>query len=230
MAISQSINLLNVYIAPSTSFANTEKLKSATWLSLLTIIGLVFLANTTFFADMTPEWIVEQQMLQMTDLTDGERQQIATYMLESAGYTGMISAIISTVMLVISVLVTSAYFMFIGRREQSLRFKEWFALSVKMQLPIAINLLAFLFILLSTGHPEQPISLLNFASVNQLFVGLQPGHAYYTFAESINVFYLWSILIGAYGLHALLGKTMRRSVLIVSVPYLLFFAIWGLSI
>ena len=230
MILSQSSNLLNVYLAPKASFSSTDKLKSATWLSLLLIIGLTVVSNLTFYADMSPEWIVEQQTMQMTDMSDIERQQVATYMMESAPYTGYISAVISSVLFLITTFMLTAYFSFVGRNDSALGFKEWFALSVKMQLPLAINILIFMLIFMTAGHPEQPISLVNYASLNQLVFGLDASNAYYNLLENINVFYIWSILIGAYGVHALLNKSIAKSMVIAGLPYLVVFALWALAI
>jgi hypothetical protein len=230
MSFSQSNNLLNVYLAPSASFENVEKLKSATWLSLTIIVGLIFLSNTLFYSDMSPAWIVEQQMQHMTDLSDNERQQIATYMLESADHIGIISSIVSSLFFLFSTFLLAAYFALIGRASPSLGFQEWFALSVKMQLPLVVNLLVFMLIFLSAGNSEQPISLINYASVNHFVVGLEPGNGYYNLLENLNLFYVWSMLIGAFGLKALLGKGFTKSLLLAGTPYVIFFVTWAISI
>ena len=76
--------------------------------------------------------------------------------------------------------------------------------------------------------PDQPLMLVNYASLNQLVLDLPIGHALYNWAESINVFLVWQLWILFAGLQSAAGFTAKRAAIVTGTPVLLIFGLWAL--
>jgi len=96
------------------------------------------------------------------------------------------------------------------------------------QLPTVLNILGLALLVLLADSPDQPLMLVNYASLNQLVLDLPVGHALYTWAESINVFLVWQLWILFAGLQSAADFTAKRAAIVTGTPVLLIFGLWAL--
>ena len=177
---------------------------------------------------MSTDWLIDQQMLQVAQESDADKQVIRDYLSENARHFGTLGAVFNGVFLIVMIVVLAGYFKLVGHRNSALSFNDWFAFSVWTQFPIIIQMLGFAVLFLSSATSDLPSTLLNYASINQLLFNLPIGHSHFQVSETFSVFYVWSIVLGATGLKRWLELSTPKAYLYSAAPYVLFFVGWAL--
>lgn len=181
-----------------------------------------------FYAGMSPAWLVEQQILHAGVLTPAETEQIRAAMASMADATPLIGAVSVAIGSLVLTAITAGYLLLTGKLQKALNYGQWFALVVWSQVPTLLNILGLALLVVLADSPDQPLMLVNYASLNQLVLDLPIGHVLYTWAESINVFLLWQLWILFAGLQSAAGFSAKRAAIVTGTPVLLIFGLWAL--
>ena len=220
--------ILNTLLNPAAAMAAVPQQSGRHfWLLALQLL-LTTAIIYWFYAGMSPAWLVDQQMLHAGELTPAETEQIRAAMAEMAGATPLIGAVSVAVGSLAFTAITAGYLLLTGKLQKALNYGQWFALVVWSQLPALLNILGLALLVLLADSPDQPLMLVNYASLNQLVLDLPVGHALYTWAESINVFLIWQLWIVFAGLQSAAGFTAKRAAIVTGTPVLLIFGLWAL--
>ncbi len=220
--------ILNTLLNPSAAMATVPQ-QSGRHLWLLAIqVVLTTAIIYWFYAGMSPAWLVEQQILHAGELTPAETEQVRAAMAGMASATPIIGAVSVAVGSVAFVAICAGYLLLTGKLQKALSYNQWFALVTWSQLPALLNILGLAVLVLLADNPDQPLMLVNYASLNQLVLDLPVGHALYTWAESINVFLVWQLWIVFAGLQSAAAFSAKRAAIVVGTPVLLIFGLWAL--
>ena len=220
--------ILNTLLNPAAAMAAVPQQSGRHFWLLAIQLLLTTAIIYWFYAGMSPAWLVDQQMLHAGELTPAETEQIRAAMAEMAGATPLIGAVSVAVGSLAFTAITAGYLLLTGKLQKALNYGQWFALVVWSQLPALLNILGLALLVLLADSPDQPLMLVNYASLNQLVLDLPVGHALYTWAESINVFLIWQLWIVFAGLQSAAGFTAKRAAIVTGTPVLLIFGLWAL--
>ena len=220
--------ILNTLLNPAAAMAAVPQQSGRHFWLLAIQLLLTTAIIYWFYAGMSPAWLVDQQMLHAGELTPAETEQIRAAMAEMAGATPLIGAVSVAVGSLAFTAITAGYLLLTGKLQKALNYGQWFALVVWSQLPTLLNILGLALLVLLADSPDQPLMLVNYASLNQLVLDLPVGHALYTWAESINVFLIWQLWIVFAGLQSAAGFTAKRAAIVTGTPVLLIFGLWAL--
>jgi len=222
--------LLDIFVSPSNVFNHIKANKKWAWLGLLLIIAISGISSLLFFNGMSPEWIVEQQLGHAGDMSAQEAEQAKDAMMQFAQYTGVMGAVMGGVFILIITSIIAGYNLLIGnalaQTKPDFKYGDWFSFTVWTSMPAVINTLGFMILFLTATTAELPLDMTNYASVNQLMLNYLPGDALYTWAESLNLFSLWSILLTIIGFQRCCNMSAGKAVLAGTLPYLVIFGAW----
>lgn len=223
--------LIQVLFQPAQGMAPVPQQGGRYWLALLLTIVLSSAVSWQMFSGMSPEWLVEQQMLQMgNDLSPAEQEQTRAYLAQSAGMMPLLSPVFVAIGTLLMVAILATYLLLTGRVSSNFKFGQWFALVSWSQLPTVVCMLGTAVLLLLSDTPNVSINLMNFASVNQLLLGLTPDSPWFALTEALSLFVLWQVWVLHAGLISAAGYTAQRATLVVGAPVLLIFGGWALAI
>ncbi|MDP2560497.1 YIP1 family protein [Psychrobium sp. 1_MG-2023] len=224
------MTLLDVFVAPKTVFEQLQSAKKWSWLALVLLISVTSASLLAFFSNMTPEWIVEQQLMQMGDVSASERAAATEALELTAEYTGVIGAVFTVIAQVIMISILAGFYLAIGKfaAKQSPQYSygDWFSFAIWTQMPALINMIGFTILFTTAAVSDLPLTLTNYASLNQLVLNLAPTEALYTWAESINIFSVWSIIIAMIGLQHCCKMTTVKAFTFATLPYITVFGSW----
>ena len=229
-SITASSAIIDVYAAPKSLFSGLKTSKGVTWIALLLLLVITAGSIMGFYSGMSEQWIVDQQVMQMSFESQAEQVEVEKYLLENAQHTGTIGAIFTVVFQLILLAILALYFKIVGMKDEQATYGDWFAFSVWTQMPMLINLLGFCALFITAGGGDLSINLPNYASVNQLLLNLPVQHSWFQFSEALNLFYLWNILLGAKGLMQWCQMSAVKATLLSALPYAAVFALWALFI
>jgi hypothetical protein len=220
--------LLDIYVAPMSLFENLKEINGKTWFPLVLIIAISFTSIVYFYSGMSTDWLIEQQMEQAGDLSISEQAQVRGFLEESAASLGWVAAVSNSIFTLFIMAALAGYFKLISHSKEKYSYSEWFKFVVWMQMPTVIYMLGFMVLVVTASSPDLPIVLINYASLNQILLHLSVGHSHYLWAETVNLFFLWSIALAALGLNRWVKLSVIKSSFIASIPYVTIFVIWAL--
>ncbi|WP_019674680.1 YIP1 family protein [Arsukibacterium perlucidum] len=223
--------LLDIYVAPKQLFNVLPEKKGWSWFPLLLILAVNMFGVWYFYSGMSPEWVVEQQIAQVAhSMSPAEIAESRAVMGQMADKTGIISVAAILVITPIMMAIMALYLMLVGNPGQKRPYGDWFALAVWSNMPGVLNMLGLIILVLISSDPNLPLTTVNYLSLNQLLFGLEPGAAWYTWAENFNLIYLWIAGLFAVGLHSWSGYSAAKSALLGSLPLLLIYGLWAVFI
>ncbi|MFC0046904.1 YIP1 family protein [Rheinheimera tilapiae] len=220
--------ILNTLLNPAAAMAAVPQQSGRQFWLLAIQLLLTTAIIYWFYAGMSPAWLVDQQLLHAGELTPAETEQIRAAMASMAGATPIIGAVSIAVGSLAFTAITAGYLLLTGKLQKALNYGQWFALVVWSQLPALLNILGLALLVVLADSPDQPLMLVNYASLNQLVLDLPIGHALYNWAESINVFLVWQLWILFAALQSAAGFTAKRAAIVTGTPVLLIFGLWAL--
>ncbi|SEA59309.1 YIP1 family protein [Alkalimonas amylolytica] len=231
MSKSAAHGLVDIYVAPKQLFNALPDKKGWSWLAFLLIILISALGMWWFYAGMSPEWIVEQQLAAVShNMTPAEIEESRALMGHMADKTGIFTVGGILVMTPIMLAIMAGYLMLVGNPGQKRPYGDWYAMAVWSNMPGILNMLGLMVLIAMSSNPNMPLDTANYLSVNQLLLGLEPGQAWYTWAESLNLIYLWITVLFAIGLHCWSRYSMVKSLVLAFLPLLVIFGLWAVFI
>lgn len=221
-------SVLDAFLAPTAAFAALHQRRGwARWAWLLMEV-VQAMAIWWFVAPMPADWVVTQQLLQMGELSAGERDQVRSQLLALAPHYPLLAVFSAALSTSVVILVLAAAYWLLGliASPRRLAFVEWLRLVVWTQWPSLLGSLAIVALALFSAS-ERPLALLNFASLNELWLHWPSTHSGYLWASSLNLFLLWSALLAMFGCRCWTGASLPRATLLAVLPYLLVFGLWA---
>ena len=223
--------LVDIYVAPKQLFATLPEKKGWSWLPFVLIVLVSAFGVWWFYHGMSPEWIVEQQLaMSAQDMTQAQMNESRAALAYMADKTGIIAAASIIVITPITLALLALYLMLVGNRGHKRSFGSWYAMAVWSNMPGIINMLGLMVLILLSRDPNMPLSTANYLSVNQLLLGLEPGHPWFAWFENLNLIYLWTSALVAIGLHTWSGYSAVKSTILGFLPLVLIFGIWAVFI
>ncbi|GAA0349824.1 hypothetical protein GCM10009092_12800 [Bowmanella denitrificans] len=217
--------VINVFVAPRSLFDDLKEAKGWGWIALLFSVVFYALVAYWMYSGMSNEWIVEQQVAQMGDVSPAEAEQARGFMQESASYTAPLAAVSIVLVTLIINAIYAGYFKLVGRTDEY-SYGDWYSFSLWTMMPMFVNALGLALLLLLADSPDVPLNLSNYASLNQLLLNLPLDHNLYAWAEAFNLFSLWSIVIAALGLQSWAKMKPITSYVFAALPFCLIMGIW----
>ena len=100
---------LDIFVAPGAFFTNFKSAKTSSLLPLLLLLLVTAITNFLFFDNMSPEWILEQQMSQVVDVSPAEEEQIKSLLSQAVEYSGAMTAIFSSMFVIFFSMLMAGY-------------------------------------------------------------------------------------------------------------------------
>jgi hypothetical protein len=223
--------LLDIYVAPKQVFNVLPEKKGWSLLALVILVAVNAIGMWWFYSGMSPEWIVEQQIAQTAhSMTPAEIEQSRAVMGQMADKSGIFAVGGMVVMTPIMLAIMAVYLMLVGNPGQKRRYGDWYAMAVWSNMPGILNMLGLMVLILLSSDPNMPLNTANYLSINQLLLGLEPGQAWYTWAESLNLIYLWVTALFAVGLHSWSNYSPAKSAMLAALPMVVIFGLWAVFI
>ncbi|GGI86693.1 hypothetical protein GCM10007978_25520 [Shewanella hanedai] len=226
--------VLDAFVAPSALFERFEYNQRQSSIVLVILSGLILVSYYLFFGGMTNEWLLAQQLDQVGELSIQEREIAQDMMMKTLPYTWAFVGGMTIVAHLFTVLGLSVFFTFLAKVSSigigKFTFRDWFYFISWCQLPWIVNYVGFSFLFLSSSTSDLPLSLIHYASLDQLFFNLSSNDSAYGLLTSLNLFLLWSITISILGLRKCFNMKPMMAVFISAFPYFAFFGIWFLFV
>lgn len=221
--------LVDIFISPSKAFNGLKEAKGWSFVAFILLAGILAASMFAFYNKADPQYLIDQQVAAASvDATIAEQKMIRQSMEQTIDlqvWFAMFGGIIG--LAVINALM-AGYYLFVSKQdpEANYGYGAWYGFGVWTMMPMIISSLGLLILVLTASTDQISQSLFNYASINQLLIGLEIGHPFYTLLESLNIFSIWGIFIAAIGLKSWTNFTFNKALLFAALPSIVIYGIW----
>ena len=221
--------LVDIFISPSRAFNGLKEAKGWSFVAFILLAGILAASMFAFYNKADPQFLIDQQVAAASvDATIAEQKMIRQSMeqtIDMQVWFAMFGGIIG--LAVINALM-AGYYLFVSKQdpEANYGYGAWYGFGVWTMMPMIISSLGLLILVLTASTDQISQTLFNYASINQLLIGLEVGHPFYTLLESLNIFSIWGIFIAAIGLKSWTNFTFNKALLFAALPSIVIYGIW----
>lgn len=221
--------LVDIFISPSKAFNGLKEAKGWSFVAFILLASILAASMFAFYNKADPQFLIDQQVAAASvDATIAEQKMIRQSMEQTIDlqvWFAMFGGIIG--LAVINALM-AGYYLFVSKQdpEANYGYGAWYGFGVWAMMPLVIYYLGFLILVLTASTNQISQTLMNYSSINQLLIGLEIGHPFYTLLESLNIFSIWSIFIAAFGLKSWTNFTFNKALLFAALPSIVIYGIW----
>ena len=221
--------LVDIFISPSKAFNGLKEAKGWSFVAFILLAGILAASMFAFYNKADPQFLIDQQVAAASvDATIAEQKMIRQSMEQTIDlqvWFAMFGGIIG--LAVINALM-AGYYLFVSKQdpEANYGYGAWYGFGVWAMMPLVIYYLGFLILVLTASTNQISQTLMNYSSINQLLIGLEIGHPFYTLLESLNIFSIWGIFIAAIGLKSWTNFTFNKALLFAALPSIVIYGIW----
>ena len=221
--------LVDIFISPSKAFNGLKEAKGWSFVAFILLAGILAASMFAFYNKADPQYLIDEQVaVASVDATIAEQKMIRQSMeqtIDMQVWFAMFGGIIG--LAVINALM-AGYYLFVSKQdpEANYGYGAWYGFGVWTMMPMIISSLGLLILVLTASTDQISQTLFNYASINQLLIGLEIGHPFYTLLESLNIFSIWGIFIAAIGLKSWTNFTFNKALLFAALPSIVIYGIW----
>ncbi|RZD21074.1 YIP1 family protein [Pseudoalteromonas sp. MEBiC 03485] len=221
--------LVDIFISPSKAFNGLKEAKGWSFVAFILLAGILAASMFAFYNKADPQFLIDQQVAAASvDATIAEQKMIRQSMEQTIDMQVWFAIFGGIIGLAVINALMAGYYLFVSKQdpEANYGYGAWYGFGVWAMMPLVIYYLGFLILVLTASTNQISQTLMNYSSINQLLIGLEIGHPFYTLLESLNIFSIWSIFIAAIGLKSWTNFTFNKALLFAALPSIVIYGIW----
>ncbi|QLE08109.1 YIP1 family protein [Pseudoalteromonas shioyasakiensis] len=221
--------LVDIFISPSKAFNGLKEAKGWSFVAFILLAGILAASMFAFYNKADPQFLIDQQVAAASvDATIAEQKMIRQSMEQTIDMQVWFAIFGGIIGLAVINALMAGYYLFVSKQdpEANYGYGAWYGFGVWTMMPMIISSLGLLILVLTASTDQISQTLFNYASINQLLIGLEIGHPFYTLLESLNIFSIWSIFIAAIGLKCWTNFTFNKALLFAALPSIVIYGIW----
>ena len=220
--------LVDIFISPSKAFNGLKEAKGWSFVAFILLAGILAASMFAFYNKADPQFLIDQQVAAAVDATIAEQKMIRQSIEQTVDLQVWFAMFGTIIGLVVINALMAGYYLFVSKQdpEANYGYGAWYGFGVWAMMPLVIYYLGFLILVLTASTNQISQTLMNYSSINQLLIGLEIGHPFYTLLESLNIFSIWSIFIAAIGLKSWTNFTFNKALLFAALPSIVIYGIW----
>ncbi len=221
--------LVDIFISPSKAFNGLKEAKGWSFVAFILLAGILAASMFAFYNKADPQFLIDQQVATASvDATIAEQKMIRQSMEQTIDMQVWFAIFGGIIGLAVINALMAGYYLFVSKQdpEANYGYGAWYGFGVWTMMPMIISSLGLLILVLTASTDQISQTLFNYASINQLLIGLEIGHPFYTLLESLNIFSIWGIFIAAIGLKSWTNFTFNKALLFAALPSIVIYGIW----
>ncbi|MBM7073176.1 YIP1 family protein [Shewanella sp. 202IG2-18] len=223
--------LTDIFVSPTKAFNAINEKKGWSWAAFIAVSLVMTLASYLFFSSTDPQFLLEQQLATLDPNMSAEERKMAEEGMQATSGMQVWFAIGGGIFgLIIANALYALYLLLISKMDANCdkKFGDWFGFSVWTNMPLVISSLGIIILVLTASTDQLSISLMNYASLNQLVLGLEPQSKFFALTEAFNIFVIWSIALTVIGLKSWTNFSANKALVLGILPSAIFYIGWAI--
>jgi len=212
----------DIFLKPNAVFKALAEKDNWSWIPFFIVIITATVPSYLYFGVVDFDWYQNTSLAtQMPDASPAEIENIKAMSSQSLVQT--MTLIAGSIFMLIIVAIMSLYYTLVTRSdEKSIHsYLDWFGAQWWMLLPIVISsIISCVLILLTDAGAQVSEAILAPLSLGYIF-GVEPSSQWFRVMIGLRLETIWSIYLGAVCLSQWTNFTMRKSVIVATIPTVL---------
>lgn len=223
--------MVDIVAAPGKALDQVRHHTAWLWWPLLVSILLASGLFIYYYNWVDFPWLVEETIRQLPSESRAEAAESVRQFMQPGRQMWM--TVIGIVVGSLIIYTIQATYLHLANKlvtASDVGFGSWFSFSVWTGFVSVFGSLAGLVTILMADSNQLAAQSLTALSMNSLLVHAGPGDAWFTWASSLTLIHFWMIFLMSVGFSRWTGAGTVKSVVIVTLPWVLIFGIWALTI
>ena len=223
--------LVDIFVDPKKAIEGLDANPSWFWMPLILLIVVPTSAVIYYFYTIDILWVYDQGIIQTAALGIEIPEEAVEQGRKEATASGM--AIQNSIGTIIAPFViysiVALYYNIVNKftMNDTRGFKNWFALAVYAHAPVILATIVAILYYGVIGDDQMGLEEMQFFSANSLLTHLAANEAGSSLFGSITPFTFWTIGLFTVGLMTWTKRTLAKSLMITSAPYVAIYGVWA---
>jgi len=221
--------MVDIVAAPGKALDEIKLHTSWLWWPLLITMLLASGLMLYYYNWVDFPWLIEETIRQLPAEDRAEAADVIRNFM-SVGTSSWTTVIAIVVMSLIIYTIQATYLHLANKLTTGaeIGFGQWFSLSVWTAFVGVFGALAAFVVIFMADSNQLAAEKLQVLSLNSLLVHAIAGDPLYTWASSISLVNIWTIVLISIGYARWTGAEIVKSSIIAALPWVLIFGVWGL--
>jgi len=221
--------MVDIVAAPGKALDEIKSHTSWLWWPLLISILLAAGLMLYYFNWVDFPWLIEETIRQMPAENRAEGGDVIRNFMSvgSSSWTAVIAIVIMS-LIIYTILATYLHLANKLTTGAEIGFGQWFSLSVWTGFVSVFDALAAFVVIFMASSNQLAAEKLQILSLNSLVVHASAGDPLFSWASSITLVSIWTIVLISIGYARWTGAEIMKSAIIAALPWVLIFGVWGL--
>ncbi|MEA3588434.1 hypothetical protein J6I75_08720 [Pseudidiomarina sp. 1APP75-27a] len=222
---------VDAVVAPTALFKSYQNMNRHGHFLLLGILLVAFFSQYFFFSSMSDEHLLNQQLSHTSELNQSELAAVKELMKKNLPFTGIFVGAMQSAIILLQILLLSALALVVAKtksKKSISNYREALALVSWCHIPIVVCALGLVLLTMTAASPDLPLSVVNYASLNELILHLDKTHDLQDWAKSLSIFDFWIIALLTVGFKIKLSLSTVSSFALAAIPFIAFYGVWFL--
>lgn len=176
-------------------------------------------------------WLVEETIRQTPPESRAESADAIRNFMQP-GRTSLFSVIAVVVISMLVYTLQATYFHLVNKMTSGaeIRFGQWFSFSTWTAFVGVFGTLTALVMIFLADNNQISTQDLQVLSINSLLLHARAGEPWFTWASTLSLLTVWTLVLMSLGYARWTGASMMKSTIIAILPWVLIFGIWAARI
>jgi Yip1-like protein len=223
--------MMDIIAAPGQAMDGVRGHNSWLWWPLLTTIILSIAVSVFYVFWVDFPWLIEETIRALpADSPPETEQAVRDFM--SPDKQAMFSVIGITLITFVIYAVQALYLNLVTKMSVGDQFKygDWFSFSAWTAFVGVFNIIIMFGVILSANTNQLAQQDLVPLSFNSLFIHAEPGDPWFTWANSLTLVNIWTLVLMSIGYNRWTQASMAKSTVITWAPWVALFGVWALTV
>ena len=221
--------MVDIVAAPGKALDEIKSHTSWLWWPLLISMLLASGLMLYYYNWVDFPWLIEETIRQLPAEDRAEAADVIQEFM-SVGTSSWATVIAIVVMSLVIYTIQATYLHLANKLTagSKIGFGQWFSLSVWTAFVGVFGALAAFVVIFMADSNQLAAEKLQVLSLNSLLIHASAGDSLFTWANSISLVSIWTIVLISIGYARWTGAEIVKSSIIAALPWVLIFGVWGL--
>ena len=195
--------------------------------SLITIV-VTCAAFGYYYSWVDFDWLVEETIRNLPAESRAEAAPgVRSFMSPTSSIAITVASIIFVTFLFYAIF--AAYYHLVAKMtsEAEVKYGQWFSLQAWAGFPGILTGIAIFVVIILADSNQLGQEQLTPLSLNQLFIGAEPGDDWFNWGNSTNLLQLWTTGLAGLGFARWTGSSIAKGMIVAFIPLVLIYGIWA---
>lgn len=220
--------LVDIIASPTRALDEIRNHTAWLWVPYLLVAGVTTAVFYYYFQWVDFDWLIEETIRGLPPESRAEAAPGVRSFMSPTTNTAF-AAIAVVLIPLVFYLVFAAYYHLVAKitTNAEIKYGQWFSLQAWTNFPGIITALGMFAVIFMADSNQLGQHELTPLSLNQLFIGAEPGDPWFNWGNSTNLLQLWTTALAGLGFARWTSSSLAKGMIVAFVPLIGIYGVWA---